>query len=191
MKTIVNPLNSGDVIRTHPQRGFWGCAVVLSAQDSTDDFYPCCHIATLVLIRKRKYSWKSVSPGDLKIVNLTRDVRAAPYEYIEDSTSRLSIGIYSLKKIDGLDIIANVDPLQIYSKPLSFDVGDGSNGAFPLCGPIKGFTGNDAVINWRKLNEQEKFEVEAKESKQQFEAMEQKRLLAQRNRRKPRKCIQK
>ena len=188
MKTIFNPLTPGDVIRTHPQKGFWGCAVVLTARDSTEDFHPCCHIATLELIHKRKYSWKSVTPADLKIVNSTRSVRVAPHEYIEEPTSRLSIGIYTLKKLDGLDIIARIDPQQVYSKPLTFEVGDGSNGTFPLCGPVKGFTGNDAVINWRKLNDRDKFELEAIKSKQQFEVMEHKRLLTQREKRKSIKC---
>ena len=180
MKIIVNPLNPGDVIRTHPEKGFWGCAVVLSSADSTQDSYPRCHIAVLDLMKKRKYAWKNINIDEHDIVNLNYKVRVAPFEYIQAPSPQLSVGIYTLRKIGSLDIIATVNPKEIYSKPLTFEVGDGTSGTFPLCGPIPDNLGYQAVINWRKINDAVNFESESQKNAAQFEGMERKRLAAQR-----------
>ena len=73
MKPVANPLRSGDAIRTHPRRGYWGCAVVLSARDGTRDRWPMCHVGTTTLIRRRRYAWKSVDPSELRIASLARE----------------------------------------------------------------------------------------------------------------------
>ena len=39
-KSIV--LNKGDVIKTNPQNGYWGCALVLDVQEHNDEFQPLC-----------------------------------------------------------------------------------------------------------------------------------------------------
>ncbi len=43
-------LNKGDVIKTVPMEGYWGCALVLSSRDKVDGFDPMCHIAITPLI---------------------------------------------------------------------------------------------------------------------------------------------
>lgn len=35
-------LNKGDVIKTNPQNGYWGCALVLDVQEHNDEFQPLC-----------------------------------------------------------------------------------------------------------------------------------------------------
>ena len=183
MKRIANPLKAGDVIQTHPQRGFWGCAVVLSSRDSTDQFHPMCHIGITSLITKRRYSWKSIDPRELRIVESSPAIRAAADEYYQSQDSRSCIGIYTLKTLAGITIIGSIDPALVYGKPLTFDVGDGTSGRFPLCGPIKEDIGSEAVIAWRKIHDRERLEKDIAFSRESFERYEQKRLSEQRAKR--------
>lgn len=186
MKKIANPLRPGDVIQTNPKRGFWGCAVVLSARDSTDQFHPMCHIAITTLISKRKYAWDSVDPRTLEIVQIAPVVRVAPGEYYQSDEPRIGIGIYSLKSAAGLRIIGQVNPADIYSKPLTFHVGDGTKGKFPLCGPIPEDLGEEAVTAWRLIHDKERFDLESAKAMRQFERYEQQRLSEQRAKRQAR-----
>ena len=41
-------LNKGDVIKTNPQNGYWGCALVLDVQEHNDEFQPLCLIFLLI-----------------------------------------------------------------------------------------------------------------------------------------------
>ena len=186
MKRLANPLKPGDVIRTHPGRGYWGCAIVLSARDSTAQFHPMCHIGTTTLIRPRRYSWKSIDPAELEIASLVHDVRVAPNEYYRAPTACVCIGIYTLKSANGLDIIGRVDPKDIYQHPLAFKVGDGTSGAFPLCGPIPDDLGHEAVIIWRRAHDAVRLEQEARKDMEWFENYEEQRLAAARQTRKSR-----
>ena len=183
MKPIVNPLAPGAVIRTHPWRGYWGCAVVLTARDGTSDMYPCCHIAVTALIRKRKYSWSDIGRDELRIVRMSPSVRIGPQDYRKAPKERTCIGIYTLRRADTLDIIGHIEPAAIYADPLTYDVGDGSDGAYPLCGPIKEGLGWEAVAAWREIHDQENFERERRVSREQFEVAEAKRLTEQRTKR--------
>ena len=186
MKRIANPLQPGDVIQTHPKRGFWGCAIVLSARDSTDQFHPMSHIGITTLISKEKYSWESVDPRQLQIVKISPIFRVGPNEYYQSNEPRTCIGIYSLKSAAGLRIIGQVNPTDVYRKPLTFDVGDGTNGKFPLCGPIPEDLGVQAVIAWRLIHDNERIEQECAEAMRQFERIEQQRLSEQRAKRRAR-----
>ena len=184
MKAIKNPLRPGTVIRTHPKRGYWGCAIVLTARDGSSGFHPSCHIATTPLIRRRKYSWASVQPSELQIVRLTPNIRVGPNEYRQAPGTPVCIGIYTLKHAESLDIIGEVDPTKIYEYPLTFEVGDGTSGRFSLCGPISDKLGWEAVVAWRELNDRNELERERKKSREQFEAFERERLAAVRTKRK-------
>ena len=183
MKVIKNPLSPGAVIRTHPRRGYWGCAIVLTAPDGTSDSLPCCHIAITTLIRRRKYSWASVPPSELQIVSLTPNIRVSPNDYRPAPAARTCIGIYSLKRTDSLDIIGEVDPSDIYAHPLTSEVGDGTADEYPVCGPITDRLGWEAVVAWRENNDREKLERERDESRARFEEFERKRLAAGRAKR--------
>ena len=152
MKIIANPLKPGDVIQTHPQRGFWGCAVVLSTRDSTDQFHPMCHIGVTTFISKRKYSWRSINPQQLEIIEFSPVIRVSPSESFQSKDPRTCIGIYSLKTSAGLTIIGNIDTSLVYDKPLTFEVGNGTKGDFPLCGPITEGIGHEAVVAWKIIN---------------------------------------
>ncbi len=180
MKKIANPLNPGDVIQTHPQRGFWGCAVVLTARDGTDQSHAASHIGISTFIATRRYSWRSVDPQQLRIVESLPSVRVAPGEFLQSRDPRTCIGIYSVRTLAGIKVIGRIDSHLVYDKPLTFDVGDGTKGAFPLCGPIKERFGYEAVVAWRKVHDKERFEKGTVASRERFERNEQQRLSEQR-----------
>jgi hypothetical protein len=52
----VNLLNKGDVIRTNPEEGFWGIAIILSEKEKTTESYPKCHIAITPLLLQHEVS---------------------------------------------------------------------------------------------------------------------------------------
>ena len=176
MKFYANPLKPGDVIRTHPERGYWGCAVVLSARDSTADFDPMCHIATTTLIKPRRYAWRNISSFDLEIASLSYDIRVVPSEWHPAPEARLCIGIYSLKSAEKLDMIGHMDPKVLYPPDLTFEIGDGTSGSFPLCGPIPEYLGHEAVIVWRRIHDAVRLDQEIRKSREAFEAYEAQRL---------------
>lgn len=188
MKKIANPLIPGDVIQTHPSRGYWGCAVVLSACDSTDKFLPMCHIGVTTLIMRKKYSWRSINPADLEIVKLAYDVRVAPNEYYRDPDPRTCIGIYDVRSAAGLSIIGRIDPLMLYPDALTFDVGDGTNGRYPFCGPIPDDLGDEAVTVWRREHDKANFDRELMKARALFERIESKLRTDAREAKKARKA---
>jgi hypothetical protein len=185
MKKIVNPLTPGDVIRTHPGRKYWGCAIVLSARDSTTEFHPMCHIATTTLIRPRKYAWEEIDASELEVATIVPEIRVAPNEYVASET-RVCIGIYSLKSADNLDIVGRVNPKEIYDRRLTFKVGDGTAGTFPLCGPIPDDLGYEAVVVWRQIHDAARLKQEERKSNEWFEAYEAERLAKARKARQAR-----
>lgn len=186
MKRIANPLQPGDVIQTNPKRGFWGCAIVLSARDSTDQFQPMSHICITTLISKKKYAWNDVDFRRLEIVKIAPIVRVGPDEYYQSNELRTAIGIYSLKSAAGLRIIGQVNPTDVYNKPLTFQVGDGTKGRFPLCGPIPDDLGEEAVVAWRLIHDKEGQAQESAKAMRQYERYEQQRLSEQRAKRQAR-----
>lgn len=180
MRKIANPLRPGVAIQTHPQRGFWGCAVVLSAYDGTDRSYPMCHIGITSFIARRRYAWSSIDTQQLQIVTIAPEIRVRPNEYYE-SAPRTCIGIYSVKTAAGLTIIGRIAPELLYGGPLTLDIGDGTKGTFPLCGPIKESLGSEAVVAWRKTNDYERFAQESAKFRNAFERHERVRLSEQRS----------
>jgi hypothetical protein len=188
MKKIVNPLTPGDVIQTHPARGYWGCAVVLTARDSTATSWPICHIATTSLITRKKYAWKDIDPAGLEIAKLTYDVRVAPNEYYRQAEPRTCIGMYVLKSAAGLSIIGRMDPNLLHPAPLTFKVGDGTNGCYPSCGRIPEDLGDQAVTAWRMVHDKERFDRESAKEMALFERLDSKLRAEDRAARQARKA---
>lgn len=59
-------LNKGDIIRTNPQEGFWGIAVVLSEKEKTPERDPMCHIAITSLLFQHKVEFEELNTNNLK-----------------------------------------------------------------------------------------------------------------------------
>jgi len=64
------------------------------------------------------------------------------------------------------------------------EIGDGTDGAYPLCGPVPDYLGQEAVVAWRRVHDRERLAKEQRESFERFEVFEQKRLEEARRKRK-------
>ena len=80
-------------------------------------------------------------------------------------------------------VLGKIDPVRIYDAPLTLEVGDGTNGNFPLCGPMRKEIGWEAVTEWRRVHDAQAFSREVVEGRAQLELMEAMRLAEQRMRR--------
>ena len=134
----------------------------------------------------RKFAWNKVKSTDLSVCELRVSVRFGPDRYVEKSQATRCIGIYTVEASQSLDIIGRINPILIYTDELSFAVGDGTGGNYPLCGPITENLGYEAVIAWRRTHEPEQFDRERGRARERFELLEVRRLAEQsRLRRKP------
>jgi hypothetical protein len=175
----------GDVIQTEPQPGYWGCAIVLTATDRTAELLASFHIGITPLIFRHDYAWPEVDPGSLSILELSRDIRLARGEY--GARTEVCIGIYTARSRGSLRVIGKVDPGAIYPLPLTSTVGDGTAGAFPLCGPLKKTIGSEAVVAWRRVHDAENFARDVAVARARFEELEAERLARQRQARRGRR----
>lgn len=131
-----------------------------------------CHIGITTLITRKKYSWKNIDPAGLEVLKYAYDVRVAPHEYYRAPDMLTCIGIYAVKNAADLSIIGRVDPSAIYSFPLTFDVGDGTNGRFPLCGSIPEDLGDEAVVAWRRVHDSVRLNRERQQDRELFERID-------------------
>lgn len=155
MKKLKNPLRPGDVIRTHPRRGYWGCVVVLSARDSTEKLHPVSHFATTTFISKTKYTWEEIDISELRLLESAHVFRASPGEYYEMPVAPC-IDMYTITTAADLDVIGHMDPKQIYPWRITYTVGDRENGRFPLSGPVTSSIGEEAVTAWLEAQDPER-----------------------------------
>lgn len=177
-----NPLEIGSVIRTNPSEGFWGCAVVLSAFDGTSELHPCSHIGVTNFISRTAFDAAALDFSTLEILTFTPKIRVAPHEYAE-MQRRKTIGIYTVTNATRLDVIAKIEPTTIYNRPLTLEVGDGTDGTYPLCGPVPDYLGQEAVVAWRRVHDRDRLEAEELASRERFEVFEQSRLEENRRKR--------
>jgi len=178
-----NTLEIGSVIRTNPSEGFWGCAVVLSSYDGTAERYPVCHIGVTDFISTKIYDAAELDFSGIKILTYEPNLRVAPYEYVK-MPPRTCIGIYTVTTATSVDVIKKIDPTEIYDRPLNMEIGDGTDGTYPLCGPVPDYLGQEAVVAWRRVHDRERLAEEQRESSERFEVFEQKRLEEARRKRK-------
>ncbi|MAG34203.1 MAG: hypothetical protein CL908_25270 [Deltaproteobacteria bacterium] len=59
--------------------------------------------------------------------------------------------------------------VDLYSDPLTYDVGDGTGAGWPLGGPVSASLGGEAVISWRRLHDREGCEQDVAASRQSTE----------------------
>ena len=182
MPTKALAFTAGDVLRTNPQPGYWGCAVVLTAFEGEGRSDPQFHIGITPIVLRQAYVASAIDLNGLKILQLADRIRVAADAYVE-RPPRACIGIWTAKRSSPSTIIARVDPRAVYEPLLTSEVGDGRSGAFPLFGPIGPSLGGEAVIAWRRKNDREAFERAEIEARRTFEASEQERLANQRARR--------
>ena len=144
-------LEVGDVIKTHPKDGFWGCAVVLNTRERCEQFNPSCLIGITPIVLRHDFAWSEVADFEFSILEFIQGIRLFP----GDTRSRrvTCIGCYDARPNPELPTIGRVDASRVYSGPIGFEVGDATNGKWPLCGRIKGHLGTEAVIAWRRIHD--------------------------------------
>ncbi|MBQ2548442.1 MAG: hypothetical protein II558_06005 [Treponema sp.] len=153
-KSIV--LNKGDVIKTNPQNGYWGCALVLDVQEHNDEFQPLCLIAVTDFISKEDFSFDQLPLEKLSILNIERSLRVGEGRYCDDG-KEVCIEIHTRRMKSGQEVIGRMDNFPFEMPKLTYEVGDG-----------KGL-GYQAVIAWRKANEKEAFLMDVKDFRQKTE----------------------
>ncbi|MEK7413156.1 MAG: hypothetical protein AAB263_07550 [Planctomycetota bacterium] len=142
-------LATGDVIKTHPREGYWGCAVVLNLRVKTKEFNPFCHIGITPLVFQHDYEWSDIADIPLSIVEFDRGIRLIPGKYF--TRRETCIGIYDARPHPDLPVIGRVDPTTVFSGPLDFDqIGDATKDKWPLCGRVGADLGYEAVLVWKK-----------------------------------------
>ena len=186
MKIPVNALQPGDVIRTNPDDGYWGCAVVLD-RFSLSPMLPkseACHIATTDFIRRSFYELVDVDTSALKPLLFEQH-----YQPTKDSPlyvkSIICIEKYALLGKHQIDVIGTIDPLQIYDGPLSTTFGD-FPGGFSLRMKIDKYLGNEAVIAWRRKYDKEAWDAIVAASDENYFDREEERLQKNREARQSR-----
>ena len=151
-KTKTKLLAAGDVIKTHPREGFWGCAVVLNTRGKTEQFNPSCLIGLTPVVFQRDYEWREIVEIPFSILEFDRVCEFVPGECF--TRHEICIGIYDARPHPDLPVIGRVDPSGVFSGPLDFEpVGDATNGNWPLCGRIPEDLGYEAVLVWNEQHQ--------------------------------------
>src|SRR5512143_1812302 len=97
------PLRRGDVIKTHPREGYWGCAVVLTEPHAVEGLRPMCHIGITPLVFDHEYAWAEIEGRELSILEFDREVRIAPNNYgIRHETTHLRGGGRDRRQVPAL-----------------------------------------------------------------------------------------
>lgn len=142
----------GDVIRTNPQDGFYGIAVVLDdgvkLELSPNKWsYPMCHIAITPLI----YDFE-VTINDIDLAQLypLRFLRCYSLDNIpEFFKEELLVHIHTTRNVAELPVIGNIDPSNIYQNELSWQP---KSDRFFFRGDIQKYLGREAYLNWLDKN---------------------------------------
>ena len=149
-------LDAGDVLSTHPDSEYWGCALVLTARGATDGFDPMCHIGITPAVFHREFAFSELDLDRLSILEFDREIRLTDgtYTHLRRETC---IGIYSRRYNAHVRVIGRADVASLPLPTLTFDVGDGANGGWPLCGRVQAHLGGEAVAAWRAVHDRERW----------------------------------
>ncbi len=160
--------------------------MVLAVWPQTEDFGPMCHIGITPVIMRHAYAWNELSQDSLSILQYQRNIRIdiGKYEFLRLQTC---IGIYSNFRVIPVTIIGSIEPERVYPHRLTFEIGDSTDGGFPLCGPIDEKLGIEAVVAWRRINDRERLEAEFEESSHITEAVFERLKAEEREKRMKRK----
>ena len=162
-----NPLRRGDVIKTHPREGYWGCAVVLTDPHKQKDLLPLCHIGITPIVMRHDYVWAEIEAAELSILEFDRGVRTAPHTY--PTRRETCIGLYTSHPHPHLPIIGSVDPSRVFTASLTFEVGNGTDGRYPLCGRIAPQLGSEAVISWMRVHDPAQWQLVVDAARESYE----------------------
>jgi hypothetical protein len=165
-----NLLSIGDVLKTNPFDGYWGCALVLSVRDKTPDSNPMCHIGITPTVFVHDYDFEELDIEKLEIMQFDREIRIAPYQSAPMPRETL-IGIYTRKVNSFVNVIGSIDVFPISPTPLTFEIGSGTGNGWPMHGPIGRHLGGEAVLKWRSVHDRERWLREMAEAERSHEEM--------------------
>jgi hypothetical protein len=142
------------------------------------------------------YEWAEIAGTALTILERDTDVRTAPYTY--GTRHSICIGQYTAKPHPALPVIANIDAARVFPASLTFEVGDGTAGKYPLCGSLQPLKvrgvaerefptlGMEAVAEWLRINRPWQWQAERDAASGRFERYERGRLEEERRKRQER-----
>ena len=147
------PFHKGDVIRTNPEKGFYGIAIVLDDGVKTELSpgrwsYPLCHIAITSLLFDYEVNIDEIDITALKPMSFITYFKRDNGERIP-WRNKICIDIYTTRNKANLPIIGNVDTTSIWDGELSFIV---SQDGFHSCGDVSNSLGREAYIAWCRKN---------------------------------------
>jgi hypothetical protein len=135
----------GDLLKSNPLKGYWVCSIVLSYQPKSDDLNAMSHVATTNAIFEHDFSLSEIDRDKLEII----------YSKNNEGNVVPCIEIHAAKLAKDIDVIGQLEAESYYPHPLQFQIGNGSDGGWPQCGPLKKSLGFQAVHKWRAVNDRE------------------------------------
>ena len=139
-------------LKTHPFDGYWGCAIVLTTRGRKERFDPMCHIGITTAVFTHDYQFGELDTSRLEILTSDVQIRAGPHQHIH-GPQETCIGIYASKVNSYVNVIGRTEALCVYPHRLTYRVGDGANGGWPFCGPVRASLGYEAVHEWRSVHD--------------------------------------
>ena len=143
-----NLFSRGDVIRTNPEKGFFGIAVVLDDGEKIELSdsrwsYPMCHIAVTPLIFQHEVSIEEIDSSNLKPLTFLRNYNLngniLPYR------EEIMVHIYTTRNKANLPVIGKIDPSDMYREPLMWSP---QGNRFFLYGDADASLGREAYLVW-------------------------------------------
>lgn len=144
-------LKKGDVIRTNPEKGFYGIAVVLDEPERIELSpgklsYPLCHILITPMIFQHEVSFEEINSNEIKPLVFERNAKRSDGAVVPWKTETC-IYIYTNRNKVNLPVIGNIDPDGIYDGELPFKP---QEDRFFLCGHPDKFLGGEAFVNYMR-----------------------------------------
>lgn len=141
--------SKGDVIRTNPEEGFYGIAVVLNESQKIEIApgkmsYPLCHIAITPLIFQHEVILDELDINKLKPLVFDSKFLREDGKTVSWVTETY-IQIFTNRNKAHLPIIGNIDPSGIYDGELLFKP---QIDRFHFCGDVKAWLGRAAYISY-------------------------------------------
>ena len=154
MGKSIQYFKKGDVIRTTPEKGFWGIAVVLNAGQKKEIApgkmsCPLCHILITPLLFQHEVTFSEINPADLSVLIFEEFAKRSDGARIPWRV-KTCIDIYTNRNKANLAVIGNIDPSSLYSEQLIFHP---LEDRFFLCGDVKSDLGREAYIDFMRKSE--------------------------------------
>ena len=147
MASRMKTFSKGDVIRTNPENGYYGIAVVLSEGRRLEIApgkmsYPMCHIAITPFIFRHEVTLEEIDANDLQVLVFERNAKRDDGADMHWNTETC-VYLFTDRNKAGLTVIGNIDPSGIYQEPLDYEP---HKDRFFLCGDANANLGREAYI---------------------------------------------